>query len=27
LDFFPKLNDIQEAKIEKTLLLQQWQFD
>jgi len=27
IDFFPKLNDIQEAKIEKTLLLQQWQFD
>jgi len=27
IDFFPKLNDIQEAKIEKTLLLQQWRFD
>ena len=27
MDFFPKLNDVQEAKIEKTLILQQWQFD
>jgi endonuclease G len=27
IDFFPKLNDIQEAKIEKTLLLQQWRFN
>ena len=27
MDFFPKLNDLQEAKIEKTLLLQQWRFN
>ena len=27
IDFFPKLNDVQEAKIEKTLLLQQWRFN
>jgi endonuclease G len=27
INFFPKLNDIQEAKIEKTLLLQQWRFN
>ncbi len=27
IDFFPKLNDLQEAKIEKTLLLQQWRFN
>jgi endonuclease G len=27
MDFFPKLNDVQEAKIEKTLILHQWQFD
>lgn len=27
LDFFPKLNDLQEAKIEKTLILNQWRFD
>jgi endonuclease G len=27
IDFFPKLNDIQEAKIEKTLILNQWRFN
>lgn len=27
LDFFPKLNDLQEAKIEKTLILNQWRFN
>ena len=27
MDFFPKLNDVQEAKIEKTLILNQWRFN
>ena len=27
IDFFPKLNDPQEAKIEKTLILNQWRFN
>ena len=27
MDFFPKLNDLQEAKIEKTLILNQWRFN
>ena len=27
MDFFPKLNDPQEAKIEKTLFLNQWRFN
>ena len=27
IDFFPKLNDVQEAKIEKTLILNQWRFN
>ena len=27
IDFFPKLNDLQEAKIEKTLILNQWRFN
>ena len=27
MDFFPKLNDPQEAKIEKTLILNQWRFN
>ena len=27
IDFFPKLNDPQEAKIEKTLFLNQWRFN